>query len=347
MLIRELDPSRDSLDDMRQEIRNLLVRELEDRQVLEVEPKTDLYGIHTNVYIQINASLRAGKRHIIFYGPPGTGKTTLAQHVASELSSSGEYEMLTASSSWTSQELIGGYQPIGSGEIGFVPGAVLRNFDRPVVIDELNRCPIDKVMGPLFSVLSGQATTLPYKVRLDVEDSPFHIIYPSAKEDAEEHEWYPDHEWRLIATLNTIDKTQLGQLSYALSRRFAWIKVGVPEDLDGFTKIFMDRTGDPSLHNPIAELWEAVNGIRSIGGAPIIDLIQTIREMDSSLDFLTEPDENYRELLFMGLTMFILPLLDGISRSEAQAFTENLTNSWNLSKAAESRLTKEMEDFIA
>ena len=66
MLIRELDPSRDSLDDMRQEIRNLLVRELEDRQVLEVEPKTDLYGIHTNVYIQINASLRAGKRHIIF-----------------------------------------------------------------------------------------------------------------------------------------------------------------------------------------------------------------------------------------------------------------------------------------
>lgn len=69
--------------------------------------------------------------------------------------------------------------------------------------------------------------------------------------------------------------------------------------------------------------------------------------MDSSLNFLTEPDENYKELLFMGLTMFILPLLDGISRREAEVFIENLTNSWNLNKAVKSRLTKEMEDVIA
>lgn len=347
MLIKEFDPSQNALGEMVQEIKNLLTREMEERRIPEIEPKTDLYGINPNVYKQINAAIKAGKRHIIFYGPPGTGKTTLAQYVASELSSSGEYQMLTASSSWTSQELIGGYQPIGNGKIGFVPGVILRNFDRPVIIDELNRCPIDKVMGPLFSVLSGQATTLPYKATLDEKDSPFHVIYPNVKEDAEEYEWYPDNEWRLIATINTIDKTQLGQLSYALSRRFAWIKIGVPEDLDGFTRIFMEREGDPSPFNPISDLWLAVNEIRPIGGAPIIDLIRSIREMDPTLDLLVEPDTEYLELLFLGLTMFILPLLDGISRRECEHFINILTDKWKLNDLLKKRLENEMGDIIA
>lgn len=347
MIVREFDLSEDSLEAIRSEIRSLIQQETEVGRTPEIEAKSDLYGIDAIVYRQINASLRAGKRHIIFYGPPGTGKTTLAQYVAGELSSSGEYEMLTASSSWTSQELIGGYQPIGGGKIGFVPGVILRNFDRPIVIDELNRCPIDKVMGPLFSILSGQATTLPYKVNLADNNSPFHVIYPIVKEDAEAHEWYPDHEWRLISTLNTVDKTQLGQLSYALSRRFAWIKIGVPKDLKEFTTLFMDRAGEIAFPNPIVDLWSAVNDIRPIGGAPIIDIIRTIEAMDSNIDFLTNPDGNYQDILLATLTMYILPLLDGISRREADSFVDNVSNSWSLSSKKKECLAKEMEDVIA
>ncbi|MEO3946210.1 AAA family ATPase [Gorillibacterium sp. CAU 1737] len=313
----------------------------------EIEPKSDLQGISETIYAQIRAALRSGKRHIIFYGPPGTGKTTLAQYIAQELSSTATYEMLTASSSWTSQELIGGYQPIGDGKIGFVPGAILRNFDRPIVIDELNRCPIDKVIGPLFSVLSGQASTLPYKLDIQRDDSPFHVIYPGSKEEPEAHEWCPGQEWRLIATLNTVDKSQLGQISYALSRRFAWIKIGVPENLDQFTKSILNREDAGTVPNPIADMWAAVNKVRQIGGAPIIDIIRTLNEMKPGIDLLTVPNEEMQDLLLAALGMYILPLLDGIRRFEAETFITEISHNWSLGAARRQALEVEMADIVA
>lgn len=312
----------------------------------DIEPNPNLYGIPDTVYTLITAALRSGKRHIILYGPPGTGKTTLAQYIAQELSSTSSYEMLTASSSWTSQELIGGYQPIGNGEIGFVPGVILRNFDRPIVIDEFNRCPIDKVIGPLFSVLSGQASTLPYKLNIKNNDSPFHVIYPSSKEDPEEHEWCPSDEWRIIATINTVDKSQLGQISYALSRRFAWIKIGVPNDLDQFTKHILNREDAGPLPNPVADMWAAVNKIRPIGGAPIIDFIRTIKEIKPDIDLLTPPNDETQDLLLAALSMYILPLLDGIRRIEAENFINDLSQSWGLGSTKRQALENEMVDII-
>lgn len=313
----------------------------------EIEPKSDLQGIPDAVYMQISAALRSGKRHIIFYGPPGTGKTTLAQYIAQELSSTANFEMLTASSSWTSQELIGGYQPIGNGQIGFVPGAILRNFDRPIVIDELNRCPIDKVIGPLFSVLSGQASTLPYKLDIQDDESPFHIIYPEAKDRPEAYEWCPGQEWRLIATLNTVDKSQLGQISYALSRRFAWIKIGVPQDLEQFVKSYLNKEEDTVSANPVAGMWAAVNRVRQIGAAPIIDYIKTIREMKPDIDFFSQPTDEAQDLLLAALCMYILPLLDGIRRTEAEGFIADISQSWGLDAPRSSILHNELADIIA
>jgi len=338
-----------SLDQLEEDIREIVNDTATESSytIPEIEPKPDLQGISDTVYAQIRAALRSGKRHIIFYGPPGTGKTTLAQYIAQELSSTATYEMLTASSSWTSQELIGGYQPIGDGKIGFVPGAILRNFDRPIVIDELNRCPIDKVIGPLFSVLSGQASTLPYKLDIQREDSPFHVIYPSSKEEPEAHEWCPGQEWRLIATLNTVDKSQLGQISYALSRRFAWIKVGVPENLDQFIKNFLNREDVGAVSSPLADMWAAVNKVRQIGAAPIIDIIRTLLKMKPEIDLLTDPEEEVQDLLLATLSMYILPLLDGIRRFEAETFISDISQSWRLGTSKRQALEVEMVDIIA
>ena len=115
----------------------------------------DLIGIDPSVRRQIEAALRAGKRHLMLYGPPGTGKTEIARRLGGLLAR--RWKLITGSADWSSQDIIGGYQPIGDGKIGFVPGVLLQNFDRPLIIDELNRCDIDKVIGPLFTVLSGQA----------------------------------------------------------------------------------------------------------------------------------------------------------------------------------------------
>src|SRR5262245_58462263 len=76
---------------------------------IEIPPATELIGIDPAIYRQISAVLGAGKRHILFYGPPGTGKTALAQHVANVIHSS--WTMITGSADWTSQDVIGGYQP--------------------------------------------------------------------------------------------------------------------------------------------------------------------------------------------------------------------------------------------
>jgi 5-methylcytosine-specific restriction protein B len=350
MKIRVYDgTTTDFLDDLSVDVREAVRSSIMSTEftVPEIQPNPDLYGIPDIVYDQIMAALKSGKRHMIFYGPPGTGKTTLAKYVAEQLSSTGEYEMLTASSSWTSQELIGGYQPIGHGEIGFRPGAILRNFDKPIVIDELNRCPIDKVIGPLFSVLSGQDTTLPYKLNVADENSPFHVIYPVSKEDKADYEWAPGPEWRLIATLNTVDKSQLGQISYALSRRFAWIRIGVPKDLAAATRHFMGREAEKERPNPIADMWAAVNRIRQIGGAPIIDCIRLLQQMKPGIDLLTEPDDELQDYLLIALNMYILPLLDGIRSGEAQSFVEQLSRSWKLSEAKSKTLQEEMVDFIA
>ncbi|EJY56434.1 ATPase associated with various cellular activities AAA [Alicyclobacillus hesperidum URH17-3-68] len=348
MITRLYDDSLESIDQIGTDIRSVMAESRHDSvyTIPDIEPKSDLQGIPDSVYAQIRAALNAGKRHLIFYGPPGTGKTTLAQYVAQELSSTSSYEMLTASSSWTSQELIGGYQPIGDGKIRFVPGAILRNFDRPVVIDELNRCPIDKVIGPLFSVLSGQASTLPYKLDVQRDDSPFHVIYPEYKEDPEPHEWCPGQEWRLIATLNTVDKSQLGQISYALSRRFAWIKIGVPKDLDQFVKQILYREDVGAVPNPIANMWLSVNKMRQIGGAPIIDFIRTVQQMKPDIDLLSDPNEETQDILLHALSMYILPLLDGIRRIEAETFINELTQSWHLGASKRQELESEMVDII-
>lgn len=80
---------------------------------VEIPEFEELIGIDASVYRQINAALAVGKQHLMFYGPPGTGKTTLAQLVCGVLHDA--YAMITGSSDWTSQDVIGGYQPVGAG----------------------------------------------------------------------------------------------------------------------------------------------------------------------------------------------------------------------------------------
>lgn len=316
---------------------------------------TSLVGIDSSVYRQIEAVVNSGKRHIIFYGPPGTGKTTLAEYLARELSEredgDGSYLILTASSAWSVQDLVGGYQPLGGGAIGFIPGALLRNFDKPTIIDELNRCPIDKVLGPLFSILSGQSSVLPYRVNAADPTSPFHVVLPEPRPEMAEHEHAPGPAWRLICTLNTYDKTQLGQISYALSRRFAWIKVGAPSDLEAFTVEMSRRLGltvpDPIPSNPVAAMWRAVNEVREIGGAPIIDFLKTLRALDHFVDPFALPAGAAADAFLSAFRMCILPLMDGLSPREASDLASDVATAWDLDVSRRDRLSKDCREFSA
>lgn len=288
-----------------------------------VNPK--LLGINDSVYRQINAALRSGKQHLMLYGPPGTGKTTLAQWIAENLPGS-EWTLVTGSADWSSQDVIGGYQPVGGGNIGFVPGVLLREFDRPLIIDELNRCDIDKVLGPLFTVLSGQATTLPYREDIGNPGSETYTILPVPKPSPAPHEFAPGPAWRLITTINSIDRASLYQMSYALSRRFAWIFVDAPTDLRGFiTDFLLDRSEDNSvLACPLADAWAAINTVRSIGPAPIIDVINYMLFLAPEMNFFGPPTVDAQVAFVEALDMALLPMLDGISPSESEQIADSL-----------------------
>jgi len=318
-------------------------------------PNTTLVGIDPSVYREIEAAVNSGKRHMILYGPPGTGKTTLAQYFAEEVcdydEGDGSYVMLTGSSAWSQQDLVGGYQPLGEGAIGFIPGALLRNFDKPAVIDELNRCPVDKVMGPMFSILSGQSSVLPCRVDAADPDSPFHVVHPEPRLGMSAHEHAPGAAWRLICTLNTYDKTQLGQISYALSRRFAWIKVGVPVDPDAFVEEIAAMLGVPTpaaaLVNPIGTMWKTVNAVREIGGAPIVDFIKAVRAIDPTADLFALPAGTRLLAFISAFRMCVLPLMDGISQIDASEMASRISQDWVLDAATSETLTRDCVEFSA
>jgi len=306
---------------------------------VEIPEFKELIGIDPSVYRQINAALAAGKQHLMLYGPPGTGKTSLAQLVAGVLHDA--YAMITGSADWSSQDVIGGYQPVGEGRVRFIPGVLLQNFDRPFIIDELNRCDIDKVIGPLFTVLSEQKTTLPYRTDVGEEKSPAFVILPKPKPGAEEHEFAPKPGWRIIATINSIDKAALYQMSFALTRRFGWIYVDVPSDLQNFLLALMRKwnivgeESSPTGEMALTRIWRAVNGVRVIGPAPILDMLKTILAIEGETDFLHAPNNDQATAYLDGFYMYVLPMLDGILQNGAREIAIAVREALGLAEDSE------------
>lgn len=313
-----------------------------------IPENSDLVGIEPAVYRQINAALLSGKKHIMLYGPPGTGKTTLARHIAASIAGD-SWTLITGSSDWTSQDIIGGYQPTGSRSIEFIPGILLRQFDYPLIIDELNRCDIDKVIGPLFTVLSGQHTTLPYRIDIEDKKSQPYVILPNVKDRPADHEFAPGPQWCLIATINSIDKAALYQMSYALSRRFGWVYVDAPQDTSEFISQFLQRWDitwtKPSQDAicPLGEFWGAVNQVRILGPALVIDAIKVIQQIIQAPNFFEDPDHCMRDAFLDAIDMVILPMLDGISFEESRQLTDAAVQHFKLNNAQKRRLGIRME----
>lgn len=300
-------------------------------------PPADLLGVDNSLYLLIEQAL-AVKRHLMFYGPPGTGKTTLAEHVA-RIVGDDTFKLVTGSSDWTSQDLIGGYQPDGKGGIQFAPGLILDNFNQPLIIDELNRVDIDKAIGPLFTVLSGQATTLAYVFDPASDERKRVHIFPKKQASLQPHEYAPASRWRLLATINTVDKASLYQMSYALSRRFAWILVDVPSDLIGFIIDYLIEQGHFTEERnplpttlPLATIWAAVNQVRPLGAAPIIDIINLCRATDTEFNFTRIPPTLEQQIAYLnGFYAFLLPLLDGILQSDAEQIAKSVCAALSIS----------------
>lgn len=276
--------------------------------------KTNL-KINKNTLYQAAAILNSSK-NIIFEGVPGTGKTVLAKDICEHAKTEhfcNNYIITTATSDWTTYDVIGGLMPDVNGNLNFEEGIFLKAIreNNLLIIDEINRADIDKAFGQLFTVLSGSNVELNYKI----DDNNIKIDHTDNLEsyyDNSSKTYYIGKNFRILATMNNYDKDSLYELSYAFMRRFAFIEVDIPNDEE--YKSLIDKWNDELLVKLPQEYIENIklllklNQYRKLGPAIYYDIIQYL---ENRLKF--ESDSNILEEVILS---FILPQFEGLSKNK-------------------------------
>lgn len=178
------------------------------------------------------------KGNIILQGPPGTGKTTLAKILCDVFNVN--FDEATAISDWTTYDTIGGLQPdvdgdgheILAGKNGCVVESIVhccnsvvqnRHYEGKkqaswLILDELNRCEIDKVFGELFTALGNDSLETLKSIRLWYQNNE------------NKRRIYIPNRYRIIGAMNNIDKNFVYDMSQGLTRRFTFIEILPPEE---------------------------------------------------------------------------------------------------------------------
>ena len=282
---------------------------------------------------QLESALKNGK-HVILNGAPGTGKSKLAKEVFEEVKT--RYEMVTASSDWSTFDTIGGYQPDNDGQLDFEPGIFLecleneeRGRRKMLLIDEINRADIDKAFGSFFSVLAGDKVTLSFQDRKSGENIQ---ILPDGEKSGSNIYSVPD-DWRIIATMNNLDKASLYEMSFAFMRRFAFITVPTPSKkqieegiIDNYSDAWKLKTENSEL---LSKVWQKVMDKREIGPAIIKDMAEYL-----------ETSEN--GIISDAIVMYVFPQLHGVKTNDITELVNSLENI----EGVEDNLAETASDFF-
>jgi len=226
----------DDFHDFIPRIENLCDLDLVIPQKLEDRVRNSASGLIVSESLlgECAAALISG--HVVLQGPPGTGKSTLARALAEAFNV--DLLSVTAHEDWSTFEVIGRQElrVNDEGREEIVPvnghfteavircaGTMRRHLDNPklhsatwLLIDELNRSHPDRAFGELFSVIGSDERV---NIRLGYQRyGNDELVVP--------------RRFRIIATLNSIDKQFVNSLSQGLRRRFTFLTVDVPPPRD-------------------------------------------------------------------------------------------------------------------
>ena len=192
------------------------------------------------------ADLLKDKKQIIFQGPPGTGKTYVARELAKCLAESDDrVRIVQFHPSYAYEDFVEGFRPVRDKETkqaGFeLREGPLRQmadqaWDRDrdelhfLVIDEINRGNLSKILGELYYLLEYRAD--------DEEDDD---------DDLEMQLQYSDESFAmpsnlyLIGTMNTADRS-IALVDAALRRRFYFVEFHPDEEpIKGLLRAWLDK----------------------------------------------------------------------------------------------------------
>jgi MoxR-like ATPase len=195
--------------------------------------------------------LEKHKREVILYGPPGTSKTRLARMVAARLAEDdhARIRFVQFHPSYGYEDFIEGIVPkeVG-GQVSFrlqnkvfkqCCGAARKASDKRfvLIIDEINRADLSKVMGELFTCLEYRGAS----VHLLYSSQPFQI---------------PANVY-IIGTMNTLDRSTF-DIDYALRRRFYFYEV--PPSETRLRNIMTGNEVDPALQDLVVAAFTGTRG---------------------------------------------------------------------------------------
>lgn len=178
------------------------------------------------------------KKNIILQGAPGVGKTHTAKRLAfAIMGCKDESRVLQVQfhQNYTYDDFVVGLRPTEDGGFKFVKGPFYTICKRAeadpkrdyfIVIDEINRANLSKVIGEAFSLIEkdhrGESITLKYdEVGADGSRKEEFCVPPNLY---------------IIGTMNTADRG-LVMLDYALRRRFAFITTNPAFRSEGFRQL--------------------------------------------------------------------------------------------------------------
>ena len=192
------------------------------------------------------------KRQAIFQGPPGTGKTYVAKRIAEHCRDhGGDFKIVQFHPSYSYEDFVEGFRPTltdgGQAAFELTPGPLRLIAEQAaakpdatfiLVIDEINRGNVAKILGELYFLLEYRGD----KVNLQYSNEGFSL---------------PKNLW-FIGTMNTTDRS-IALVDAALRRRFYFFGFFPDEPpVKGLLRRWLDKNNPDLIW--VADLVARANG---------------------------------------------------------------------------------------